>query len=147
MTVLADGQVAMTRPADPISIDGAKGLDPVSKLAALFWSKKACLCLRCCCRTSSAYLVWSQANQLVYSLGQGKVSPRLTAAIPMDNPHCSCKLTRVRTGRDARAGRGGRRQVSHGSQLQSLRRTPVAAAGSHEPEPTPALRRWRRSPR
>ena len=29
------------------------------------------------------------------SLSSGE--PRLTAAIPMENPHCSCRLTRVRS--------------------------------------------------
>ena len=28
-----------------------------------------------------------------------QVPPRLTAAVPMDSPYCSCKLTRVRAGR------------------------------------------------
>ena len=48
---------------------------------------------------------WSMRQALVdvagmltnFSTVQARGPPRLTAAIPMDNPYCSCKLTRVRS--------------------------------------------------
>ena len=43
-------------------------------------------------------------------------APRPTAATPMENPYCSCKLTRLlrRQARSVRAGRGGRRAAGGG---------------------------------
>ena len=38
----------------------------------------------------------SRANTIHSLMADGEVTPRPSAAIPMANPHCSCKLTRVR---------------------------------------------------
>ena len=64
-------------------------------------------------------------------------SQRPTAAIPMENPYCSCKLTRVRPavrGRDGRRAQGaGGHPGVHASFVRRLRSSPLSALCSLPP--------------
>ena len=78
--------------------------------------------------------VWTD---FLLSLTKKGESSRLTAATPMENPYCSCKLTRVRPavrGRDGRRAQGaGGHPGVHASFVRRLRSSPLSALCSLPP--------------